>query len=271
MSTTTGAGDVRSSPHAPLSATLPDRRGGTPTGAPAESGGTDIELAERGSTEDDKPSAASDTPTPSADDEPPNGGAEAWRVVACATMIAFWCVGTGYSWGVIQRALVDRAFASASTLAFVGSISIGMMAFLAIANARLVTAVGPRYMAIAGVLLMSVAEVLAGTAVQHNSLPGLFLTAGVMLGIGCSFSFMVISVTPAQYFTTRRGTAVGTVFAGGGIGGAVLSLAMERSIRNLGIEWTFRVMGICIAVCGLPAAWGLKERTAVVRKVLIDW
>ncbi|WOO80772.1 Aspyridones efflux protein apdF [Vanrija pseudolonga] len=271
---TTAVPDVHSSPHAPRPAIPKDTRAGTPSGAPSESTSTDIELAGRGSTEEDKPTSGDDTraPTPALPvDEPPNGGAEAWRVVACATMIAFWFVGTGYSWGVIQRALVDKGFASASTLAFVGSISIGMMAFLAIANARLVTAIGPRYMAVAGVLFMSVAEVLAGTAVQHNSLPGLFLTAGVMLGIGCSFSFMVISVTPAQYFTTRRGTAVGTVFAGGGIGGAVLSLALEKSIRNLGIEWTFRVVGIALAVCCLPAAWGLKERTTVVRKVLIDW
>ncbi|KAL1411846.1 hypothetical protein Q8F55_002817 [Vanrija albida] len=246
----------------PLPATVPDASPSLPRPS------TDIELGTLAPSEEGK----APTPAPTADlDEPPDGGTEAWRVVGCATMIAFWFVGTGYSWGVIQGALVARGLAPASTLSFIGSISVGMMAILAIANARLITAVGPRHLAIAGVLFMSVGEVLAGTAAQHNSLPGLFLTAGVMLGIGCSFSFMVISVTPAQYFSTRRGTAVGMVFAGGGIGGAVLSLAMEASIRNLGVEWTFRVIGIAMAACCLPAAWGLKERTKVVRKVLIDW
>jgi hypothetical protein len=36
----------------------------------------------------------------------PDGGWHAWMMVGCASWIAFWYVGTTYSWGV-QGPLVD--------------------------------------------------------------------------------------------------------------------------------------------------------------------
>ena len=37
----------------------------------------------------------------------------------------------------------------------------------------------------------------------------------------------VVSIIPAQYFNKKRGVANGIVYAGGGIGGATISVAMN--------------------------------------------
>jgi MFS family permease len=86
-----------------------------------------------------------------------------------------------------------------------------------------------------------------------------------------SLSFMAISVTPSQYFLRRRGLANGIVYAGGGIGGTIISLSMEKLLEQAGLAWTFRVIGLVTLATGLPAAWFLKERVSVHRRTFVEW
>lgn len=78
-------------------------------------------------------------------------------------------------------------------------------------------------------------------------------------------------MTPAQYFKAKRGIANGIVYAGGGLGGTVLSFILDALIKNVGIPWTFRILGFMIIGTGLPAAWLIKERAAIVRAKKIEW
>lgn len=203
------------------------------------------------------------------DADAPDGGWHAWLIVACCTMIGFWFGGTTYSWGVIQGALVEDKLASASTLAFVGSIAVSMLSVLAIPNSRLFTLVGARKMAVAGIILMGVSQILASFT-THN-VAGLFMTAGVLMGLGVSLCFMVISIPPAQYFTTKKGTALGIIYSGAGVGGTVISLSLEAGVRNLGVPWTFRLIGLIMLATGLPAAWYTRERFRPTRRAFVDW
>jgi MFS family permease len=82
---------------------------------------------------------------------------------------------------------------------------------------------------------------------------------------------VTVSVIPAQYFARKRGLANGIVYAGGGIGGAVTSVAMEKLVQAVGPSWTFRIIGILTLATGLPAAWLIKERAPVRKKTFIDW
>lgn len=217
--------------------------------------------------------AAADAAGAGAGDElpPPDGGFDAWLCVGCSAMLSFWFIGVTYSWGVIQSALVARALAPASTLAFVGSLAVGSLSLLGVVNARVLRSVGARAMALAGTGFLSASQVLASWATATHSVGGLFVTAGAMMGVGVSLAFIVVSVVPAAFFARRRGTAVGLIYAGGGIGGAVLSPAMEAGVRTLGVEWTLRLLGLLMAACCTPAAWLMPERRSAARKVLIDW
>jgi nitrate/nitrite transporter NarK len=82
---------------------------------------------------------------------------------------------------------------------------------------------------------------------------------------------MTVSTTASQWFFRKRGLANGIVYAGGGIGGAATSLAMEKLVQQTGPAWTFRIIGLVTLATGLPAAWLIKERSPVRRKTFIDW
>jgi len=116
-----------------------------------------------------------------ADESAPDGG-YGWVVVAACSVMTFWFVGTTYSWGVIQDALVESGLSKASTLAFVGSLAVACNAAFAIVNARLVRAIGARKVAFLGIVLMGVGEISSGWVL--NSVAGLFITEGCIMGYG---------------------------------------------------------------------------------------
>lgn len=81
----------------------------------------------------------------------------------------------------------------------------------------------------------------------------------------------VVSVTPAQYFKAKRGIANGIVYAGGGLGGTVISFILNALLQSVGIAWTFRILGLLIMGTGLPAAWLIKERAPIKPGRMVEW
>lgn len=203
-----------------------------------------------------------------ADSTAPEGGYGYVIVFACC-FISFWIVGTVYSWGVMQAALFKQGLSSPSTLSWIGSLDFACISFLALVNARVIQLLGARGTALSGISMLAIGEILSGFC-THN-IAGLFVTAGVMSGIGTSLCFLVINVTPAQYFHRKRGLANGIVCAGGGLGGTVISLSMNAIIQHIGPAWTFRILGLMTAATGLPAASLIKERCPIRSPAFIEW
>lgn len=203
-----------------------------------------------------------------ADSTVPDGG-YGWVIVFACAVMTFWFVGTTYCWGVMQTPLVQQGLASPSTLSFVGSLAVGLNSVFAITSARIMQRVGARWTAVMGISALSAGELFAGFATR--SVGGLFATAGFTLGLGVSLCFVTVSTVTAQYFFRKRGLANGIVFAGGGLGGAIISFAMDGLIDRLGVAWTFRIIGLLQLATGLPAALLIKERARVQRNVFIEW
>ena len=82
---------------------------------------------------------------------------------------------------------------------------------------------------------------------------------------------MVVSVTPAQYFSKKRGLANGIVYASGGLGGTVISFMLDALIHKVGPAWTFRIIGLLTLGTGLPAAWMIRERSPIRSPTFIEW
>ncbi|KAL2048725.1 hypothetical protein ABVK25_011042 [Lepraria finkii] len=198
----------------------------------------------------------------------PDGG-YGWAVVFGCSAMTFWFVGTTYSWGILQASLLQQNLSSASTLSFVGSVTAASISFLAIVNARVIRLLGARTTALLGMTLLALGEILAGFC-THN-IGALFFTAGIIMGIGVSLAFMVVSVTPAQYFNKKRGLANGIVYAGGGLGGTIITLVMNSVIEKVGPAWTFRILGLATLGTGLPAAWLIKERSPIRTATFVEW
>ncbi|GKU22844.1 unnamed protein product [Fusarium langsethiae] len=184
-------------------------------------------------------------------------------------VVAWWVIGLSYVYGVYQRALVERGVGSPLALSFCGSVSPALMATVGMLVSRMIRSFGTRTLSCAGIALMSLSFILASFVTDH--LVGLIFFPGLTLGLGMSGCFMSFSVAPAQYFMKRRGIANGIVYAGGGFGGAIMSIATDSLIEKFSVEWAFRITGLLIAVTGLPAAYLIKERTPLIRTGIVDW
>lgn len=97
--------------------------------------------------------------------------------------------GELYSWGVTQAYLSRRNVASDSTLAFVGSTAIACVGGCAILSTHVIRHFGTRNAAILASTLMTLGQLLSSWSTK--SLAGLFITNGLILGMGCSLGFMV--------------------------------------------------------------------------------
>ncbi|KAJ6780382.1 hypothetical protein PWT90_03526 [Aphanocladium album] len=203
-----------------------------------------------------------------ADSTVPDGG-YGWAIVVSGCVLMWWAVGTTYAWGVIQRTLVNDGLAGPAVVSFIGSLQAAMVSLCATSNAWLLQYLGPRRTALTGVALLGGCEILSSFT-THN-LGGLFVTSGVMFGLGASFVFCVITAIPSQYFNKKRGLANGLIFAGSGLGGAVISIALDPLIEKVGLAMAYRVLGIVTLATGMPAAWIMKERTSLPRRKFIEW
>ncbi|KIK65055.1 hypothetical protein GYMLUDRAFT_39458 [Collybiopsis luxurians FD-317 M1] len=190
-------------------------------------------------------------------DDMPEGG-YGWVVVASCSTIRFFAVGGTYSWGIMQAQLAAESIAPNSTLAFIGSLCISFVAFGAIVMGRLIRWMGARNAGFVSCLLMGAGQILSSASVRN--IGGLFVTNGIIVGLGTSMGVMLCSTLPSQYFKRKRGLANGVVFGVSGMGGAVLSVAQNYLIDRLGVAWTFRIIGLATMVLTFPACYFLKDR-----------
>lgn len=123
-----------------------------------------------------------------ADSQVPDGG-YGWVLICACALVTWWFVGSSYTWGVMQAALVDEMGYSSSTLAFVGSLCPACISLLAVPNATVISKIGARVTAMLGIFLLGLGSILSGFAT--HSVAGLFMTWGFVGGLGTSLCFMV--------------------------------------------------------------------------------
>ncbi|BGP11440.1 hypothetical protein JCM10049v2_007347 [Rhodotorula toruloides] len=201
------------------------------------------------------------------DEQPPEGKEafdsypewRAWKQLVACFLLFFTSLGGVYSWGVFQGALVRAGLAPSSTLAFIGATLAAMQAIFAIPSARLVSAYGPRRMALIGTSLVGSGPVLASFCT--HSVAGLVVTEGFMYGIGQALLFCCGATLPSAYFLKSRNVATGFVYSGAGIGGAGFSLATAQLLKRLNsLPWTFRTVALIMTVINVPASLVLRGR-----------
>lgn len=158
------------------------------------------------------------------------------------------------------------------TLSWVGSICVALFFILGPINQLVIEKMGYKYMLATGTVLCTAALILASfaTEVWH-----VILTQGVLFGLGASFVSLCCIGAPQQWFSERRGLAVGIAFAGSGVGGLVVANISMAAINSIGYRWALRIDGILvfillsIATC-FVRPFGDVRKTGGGRKV-INW
>lgn len=145
-----------------------------------------------------------------------------WLVATSGTCLQI-CLGTAYAWSFFQTPL-SRAFAwSQSLTAWTFSLAICSLGVAAAVGGVLLGKLGPRLLAMAGGALFGVGYITAAVALKSQSAPLLFMTYGVIGGIGLGFGYVTPVATVAKWFPDKKGFATGMVIMGFGLGALVMS------------------------------------------------
>lgn len=189
------------------------------------------------------------------------GGLMGWIVVAGSTTIFFVVLGLVYSFGVMQSELLRRNYASSSTLGWVSSTTVVFMSLLAIPISAAIKLTSHRSIALVGGLCTGFGY-LATSFTFDKPVVFLFL-AQSLFGIGYALTFWSCNSLAGQYFVRKRGMAVGIVYAGSGVGGAVFSIMLSRLITIVGLEVAVRIYGGIALSLLIPASFTLRSNKQV--------
>ncbi|EIE82132.1 hypothetical protein G6F47_004798 [Rhizopus delemar] len=182
----------------------------------------------------------------------PNGG-YGWVIAVCGFLINFIMFGTSAIWGVFSNAYATTVLAGKATtmeLMGVGSLMIVTLNLFAPVG-PLLAPLGANLTLAFGTVVMSLGIITAGfsTEVWH-----LYITMGLVFGVGSSLVYMSVVAVIPQWFTTRRGTAMGISSAGSGFGGLALSPMVTSLVQKYGLPWAHRIIGLmAFGICMIAA------------------
>lgn len=199
--------------------------------------------------------------------EVPEGG-YGWWVVFASFLSHFIVNGSIYTFGVFLQHYSNDLFkgkASFTTLSFVGTLQSSSMSLFGLLSGVLTDKLGYKTTLFMGNFLLTLGLAIASLSQQVWSL---FLSHGLLCGIGASLVYFPIVSAPSHWFWQRRGLALGVAVAGSGAGGLVLSPAIETLIDSIGVRWTLRFLAftsfLIVTIVGLllrlPPQYEIKQQ-----------
>ena len=167
--------------------------------------------------------------------------------------------GLMYSYGVFFKHLIADFGWSRGATSGVHSIFMVTHGFFAIGMGWLVDRFGPAKVMSAGAFIAGLGLALTS---QINALWQLYITYGIIFGLGESAGFITTMATTARWFIKRRGLALGIVASGAGLGTLILAPVAERLITAFGWSTAYLVLGAAIWAVMIPSALLLRRDPA---------
>jgi OFA family oxalate/formate antiporter-like MFS transporter len=161
-----------------------------------------------------------------------------------------------YVWALFTKPLGAALAVSPAALQVTFSLLIVLQTFFSPLQGWLVDRFGPRLLIAAGGALSGLGWVLAAYA---TSLWGLYLSYGIVCGLGTGIVYVGVVGQVVRWFPDARGFAAGMVAAGYGMGAIVTTFPISASLAASGYQATLQLYGIIFAIVGVAAALGLRQ------------
>ncbi len=169
-----------------------------------------------------------------------------------------------YVWALFTKPLTQSLGVPLASLQLTFTLLIVLQTFFSPAQGWLVDRFGARLLISIGTAMTGLSWVLAAYA---TSLPMLYLTYGLIGGIGTGIVYVGVVGQMVAWFPDRRGFAAGVVAAGYGMGAIVTTLPISNTLASSGLQTTLLQYGLIFGVVGLLAAQGLRSAPAQARAV----
>lgn len=148
-------------------------------------------------------------------------------VIAAGGTVAMICLGTVYSWSLFTQPLIAAFGWSNTTTTWTFALAIFFLGVGAIIGGRWQDRRGPRPVAITGVVLWGVANVLAGLGTRSLGAPWIYVTYGVLGGLGLGIGYVTPVAAVTKWFPDRRGFGSGMVVMGFGLGAFIYNNVLK--------------------------------------------
>ncbi|XP_029159390.1 monocarboxylate transporter 10 isoform X2 [Nylanderia fulva] len=182
---------------------------------------------------------------------PPDGGLRAWMIMIGSFTIngVLFSIINTYSliYPELQKRLTEAGETEVSSkAALVGSLTIGITFFLSPIAGMLTDKFGIQITTFVGGAIASVGLLLSSLLTDKVEL--LYLTYGVMYGLGASLAYTPSLAILGHYFKKYLGLVNGIVTAGSSVFTTLIPTLMEYLLRRLGLEGTLRSLAGLTAI-----------------------
>lgn len=191
--------------------------------------------------------------------EVPDGGREAWLVVAGSMVALFHTWGIVNSFGVFQTYYETELLStsSSSAISWIGSIQGALLMMGGIFVGPLYDAGHFRQLLIIGNFLIVLGMFMTSLCRSYWQV---LLAQGVCVGLGCAVLFLPSAAVLSQWFARRRATALGVQSAGSPVAGIVIPIMFGHLQPRIGFGWATRAIAfMMLALSVIPLVF-MKTR-----------
>jgi OFA family oxalate/formate antiporter-like MFS transporter len=173
-------------------------------------------------------------------------------IIAAAGVLMQVALGAVYAWSVFRAPLVKQFGWSISEVTLTFTISIFVLGISAFLGGLWLNRKGPRVVAITGGILYGLGVFLA--SFSANKLWWLYLSYGLIGGVGLGLSYIVPVAVLVKWFPDRRGLITGIAVGGFGAGALITAPVATRLIQSVGVLNTFAYLGIAYLIVTVVAS-----------------
>ena len=170
-----------------------------------------------------------------------------WFIAASAVGIHI-SIGSVYAWSVYTKPLIDKFGWGLKETQFTFSLAIFFLGISAAFLGHFLEKYGPRKAGLFTAIFFGLGIAGSGLAINLESLPLLYVSYGVIGGIGLGIGYITPVSTLVKWFPDRRGLATGLAIMGFGFAALISSPIIVKLISTVGIANTFYIMGSCYFV-----------------------
>jgi MFS transporter, OFA family, oxalate/formate antiporter len=177
--------------------------------------------------------------------------------LAAAGFLMQMALGAVYAWSVFRVPLSKQFHWSISQVTLTFTICIFVLGVSAFFGGLWLNKKGPRIVALTGGFLYGLGVFLA--SFSADKLWWLYLSYGLIGGIGLGFGYIVPVAVLVKWFPDRRGLITGIAVGGFGAGALATAPVATRLIQSIGVLQTFAYLGIAYLVVTMATGSLMKN------------
>src|ERR1700733_5294757 len=177
--------------------------------------------------------------------------------LAAAGFLMQMALGAVYAWSVFQFPLTKKFNWTIAQVTLTFTVCVFVLGISAFFGGLWLNKKGPRVVALTGGFLYGLGVFLA--SYTADKLWWIYLSYGLIGGIGLGFGYIVPISVLVKWFPDRRGLITGIAVAGFGAGALVIAPVATHLIQSVGVLQTFAYLGVAYLVITMGAGYFMQN------------